>query len=405
MSAGLHLFAFTVVTIDLVHEKIAFRAVYGLLYVPTTILALASLFMAWKTDPGAVPMGARPLPEPEDDNRSENLASPLQKRGIRRCRKCNDNFKPGRAHHDSVTGRCIVKMDHYCPWIGNAVGALNHKFFVLFILYTFLAAIACMTMLVFIGMDCHDFTTKSVNSPTPAPSLINLGYQNMIDDNNRFTLRSSSNSLISRVAMSLPLSEQQPIPLCNKTNSGLNVALCVISVIFVIFTSCMLVENYDTIQSNTGKIARMKIKAGFGGTELSPVSENYNEMFGGKTQRVSWHWFVPTPVTFPEGMGDQILGYVWREEWSYGPYRETVPPPTPSRQTPFENLEVGQQGNASSLLDQPLTLAEADTDNNNYLTNTMDEREHTTEIPKVSPLDVETSLTKRNSKHGLDEVI
>ena len=42
-------------------------------------------------------------------------------RALRRCHKCNDNFKPGRAHHDSVTGRCIVKFDHFCPWVGNAV--------------------------------------------------------------------------------------------------------------------------------------------------------------------------------------------------------------------------------------------------------------------------------------------
>jgi hypothetical protein len=34
-------------------------------------------------------------------------------RAIRRCHKCNDNFKAPRAHHDSVTGRCIVKFDHY----------------------------------------------------------------------------------------------------------------------------------------------------------------------------------------------------------------------------------------------------------------------------------------------------
>lgn len=36
-----------------------------------------------------------------------------RRRGIRRCRKCNDNYKPPRAHHDSVTGRCIVKFDHF----------------------------------------------------------------------------------------------------------------------------------------------------------------------------------------------------------------------------------------------------------------------------------------------------
>ena len=50
-----------------------------------------------------------------------------RRRGVRRCGKCDDNYKPGRAHHDSVTGRCVVKMDHFCPWVGNAVGIMNHK--------------------------------------------------------------------------------------------------------------------------------------------------------------------------------------------------------------------------------------------------------------------------------------
>ena len=38
-----------------------------------------------------------------------------RKRGIRRCRKCANNYKPPRSHHDSVTGRCISKFDHFCP--------------------------------------------------------------------------------------------------------------------------------------------------------------------------------------------------------------------------------------------------------------------------------------------------
>ena len=79
-------------------------------------------------------MGARPLPtnlssetSSIQTERDYNNGGLRRRRGIRRCRKCNDNYKPSRAHHDSVTGRCIVKMDHYCPWVGNAVGIMNHK--------------------------------------------------------------------------------------------------------------------------------------------------------------------------------------------------------------------------------------------------------------------------------------
>ena len=76
--------------------------------------------MAATTDPGAVPMGARPIPvnmvaesESVVTERDPNRGGLRRRRGIRRCRKCNDNYKPPRAHHDSVTGRCVVKMDHY----------------------------------------------------------------------------------------------------------------------------------------------------------------------------------------------------------------------------------------------------------------------------------------------------
>ena len=55
-----------------------------------------------------------------------------------RCRKSNLP-KPPRSHYDSVTNRLVLNMDHFCPWVANTVGFYNRKFFVLFLIYAFLA--------------------------------------------------------------------------------------------------------------------------------------------------------------------------------------------------------------------------------------------------------------------------
>ncbi|KAM0841095.1 hypothetical protein ACQ4PT_059231 [Festuca glaucescens] len=42
--------------------------------------------------------------------------------------------KPPRAHHCRSCKMCVVDMDHHCPFIGNCVGASNHRAFVIFLI-------------------------------------------------------------------------------------------------------------------------------------------------------------------------------------------------------------------------------------------------------------------------------
>lgn len=63
------------------------------------------------------------------------------------CRKCLA-WKPPRAHHCNATGRCYLKMDHYCIWLNQSVGLLTYKAFLLFLFYTLAACIvACAALL------------------------------------------------------------------------------------------------------------------------------------------------------------------------------------------------------------------------------------------------------------------
>ncbi|XP_058804108.1 palmitoyltransferase ZDHHC20-A isoform X2 [Phymastichus coffea] len=59
---------------------------------------------------------------------------------IRFCDQCQ-LVKPDRAHHCSVCGTCVLKMDHHCPWVNNCVAFHNYKFFMLFLAYALLYCI------------------------------------------------------------------------------------------------------------------------------------------------------------------------------------------------------------------------------------------------------------------------
>ena len=50
-------------------------------------------------------------------------------------------FKPERTHHCSTCKRCVLVMDHHCPWLSNCVGFKNRKTFMLLIIYAFFVGV------------------------------------------------------------------------------------------------------------------------------------------------------------------------------------------------------------------------------------------------------------------------
>lgn len=71
---------------------------------------------------------------------------------VRYCDKCQ-HVKPDRAHHCSVCGQCVLKMDHHCPWVNNCVNFTNYKYFILFLGY---ALFYCL----YIGLTSVEFFVK-----------------------------------------------------------------------------------------------------------------------------------------------------------------------------------------------------------------------------------------------------
>ncbi|XP_059441637.1 probable protein S-acyltransferase 14 isoform X1 [Corylus avellana] len=133
----------------LLNSLIAFAVL--LLFHSLLVMLLWSYFSVVVTNPGSVPPNWRPVTDEEKGDMDPLMASEYSGPGlglnqstmdtsnprVRFCRKCKQ-FKPPRCHHCSVCGRCILKMDHHCVWVVNCVGALNYKYFFLFLFYTFL---------------------------------------------------------------------------------------------------------------------------------------------------------------------------------------------------------------------------------------------------------------------------
>jgi len=95
------------------------------------------------TPAGAVPSDYED-PLPRDPESQLDMREEKHPDGFKRwCKKCRKP-KPPRTHHCTVCRRCVLKMDHHCPWVCNCVGWRNYRTFFLFMAYLWVGCLYVM---------------------------------------------------------------------------------------------------------------------------------------------------------------------------------------------------------------------------------------------------------------------
>jgi len=146
-------------------------------------------------------------------------------------------------------------MDHHCPWVNNCVGIGNHKFFILFIFWTNVVCSYALIMVLSMYSACV------------------FHYGNCVT---------------------------------NANENILGVLLLVESILFGLFTLCMIADQGSSISSNQTQIDRLKNMRHEAPAHILEV----NEVFGTPGNiSCQWTWIIPIVVQFPDNLKDKILGY------------------------------------------------------------------------------------------------
>ena len=153
---------------------------------------------------------------------------------FKRCQQCYV-VRPPRVHHCSICKGCIMKMAHHCPWVNNCIGQFTQKFFIQFCAYSFTGC--CETIIIVL----YYMVYKSHQIGGTWRMIVLICFQMFF------------------------------------------------AIIFIIFTVCMLNEQWNIIQNDTTMIDIKKKKF----LEKRDFNEVINETFG---RGFDFSWFFPIKV-------------------------------------------------------------------------------------------------------------
>lgn len=88
-----------------------------------------NLWKSWRSDPGFI--------SATQEEKFQTILEFAELQAISMNQFCSTCVvkRPIRSKHCSVCNKCVAKMDHHCPWVDNCVGALNHKYFLGFLVF------------------------------------------------------------------------------------------------------------------------------------------------------------------------------------------------------------------------------------------------------------------------------
>jgi len=103
---------------------------------------LLCLFMTTFREPGFIPR--QPKPSGEEPPNNTAVVNPADGKLWKYCSTCHV-WRPPRSKHCRTTDACVYMFDHYCPWMGNAIGERNYIPF-----YSFVTLVMVYAIMIFV---------------------------------------------------------------------------------------------------------------------------------------------------------------------------------------------------------------------------------------------------------------